>query len=183
MNEIKVYIFSERSYNREQLEQLLRTSLNVETDIRWIGLLGELTIYGSYEDVLPLYALINLVNSDLNITLSMVITPHFDDFFAHIVKDYFAPGVSDMTQRCLQLWSENHLNPRDIPPYLNQVPKEQVDTVKAFIQSGLNASAASRILYIHRNTFHYRMNKFIEETGLDLRQFHVATFVQLLLSI
>lgn len=49
-----------------------------------------------------------------------------------------------------------------------------MQTGLTFILSGLNATLAAKRLYIHRNTFNYRLNKFIEQTSLDIRDFDNA---------
>lgn len=58
-----------------------------------------------------------------------------------------------------------------IPLAYNQ---EILQTVRAFFENGLNASVASKKLYIHRNTLQYRLNKFQEITGISLRDFNGA---------
>jgi DNA-binding PucR family transcriptional regulator len=52
-------------------------------------------------------------------------------------------------------------------------------TAKAFIDAGLNATRAAVKLYVHRNTFNYRLDKFIEQTGLDIRDYHHAFYFKL----
>jgi DNA-binding PucR family transcriptional regulator len=59
------------------------------------------------------------------------------------------------------------------------VPRELLLTATAFIESGLNATRASKKLYIHRNTFNYRLQKFIEWTSLDIRDYHHAFYFRL----
>lgn len=42
-------------------------------------------------------------------------------------------------------------------------------------------SETAKKLYIHRNTLLYRLDKFKNETGLDVRTFHDAVLVKLAL--
>ena len=60
---------------------------------------------------------------------------------------------------------------------------ELLRTVKTYIESGSNATLAAKILYIHRNSLQYRIDKFTEKTGLDIKNFHHAltTYLVLLL--
>jgi len=60
-----------------------------------------------------------------------------------------------------------------------KVSNENLNTAKAFIESGCNAHLTSEALYIHRNTFAYRLNKFIDQTQLDIRDFHFARMFQI----
>lgn len=48
---------------------------------------------------------------------------------------------------------------------------ELLKTLRAFLDSNMNISEASRALYIHRNTLLYRMEKFNKLTGLDASLF------------
>lgn len=59
--------------------------------------------------------------------------------------------------------------------------KELLQTVKVFFQSNLNASLAAKELYLHRNSLQYRLDKFIEKTGIDIRSFEHAALVYFIL--
>lgn len=52
--------------------------------------------------------------------------------------------------------------------------KELLTTVQVFIENNMNASATAKKLYIHRNTLQYRLEKFTEKTGIDLKNFHAV---------
>lgn len=51
---------------------------------------------------------------------------------------------------------------------------EMKKTVEVFFNTNLNISDSSRILYIHRNTLIYRIDKIQKATGLDIRRFEDA---------
>ncbi|WP_170138814.1 PucR family transcriptional regulator [Oceanobacillus chungangensis] len=62
--------------------------------------------------------------------------------------------------------------------------KDLLHTLQTFIQSNLNTSVAAKALHMHRNSLQYRLDKFRERTGIDIRQFDQAIIVYLgLLSI
>lgn len=52
--------------------------------------------------------------------------------------------------------------------------KELLLTVRSFLQQNLNVSETAKQLYIHRNSMQYRLEKFQDKTGLDVRQFEDA---------
>ncbi|MNJ37995.1 Purine catabolism regulatory protein [compost metagenome] len=52
-------------------------------------------------------------------------------------------------------------------------------TLDTFFQLDCNVSETAKRLYIHRNTLLYRLDKFKQETGLDVRSFHDAVEVKL----
>ena len=47
-------------------------------------------------------------------------------------------------------------------------------TIKIFLENNLNASLTAKKLYIHRNTLQYRIDKFVEKTGIQLKDFYGA---------
>ena len=55
-----------------------------------------------------------------------------------------------------------------------------LDTVRVFFRSDLNLTAASRQLFIHRNTLNYRLDKIKKAFGLDLRTFQDAVVFKLI---
>jgi len=60
------------------------------------------------------------------------------------------------------------------------VPRQLMVTAETFVSCGLNASLAAKKLYVHRNTFSYRLNQFIEATNLDIRDYHNAQFFNII---
>ncbi|MVP01231.1 PucR family transcriptional regulator [Paenibacillus lutrae] len=69
--------------------------------------------------------------------------------------------------------------------FLEQVLKdyaldsETQSTLEHFFSLDCNVSETAKKLYIHRNTLLYRLDKFKNETGLDVRTFHDAVLVKL----
>ena len=61
-----------------------------------------------------------------------------------------------------------------------EIPMYLLMTADAFISSGLNGINAAKKLYIHRNTFLYRINQFIELTKLDIRDYYNAQYYSLI---
>ncbi|RUT44553.1 PucR family transcriptional regulator [Paenibacillus anaericanus] len=57
--------------------------------------------------------------------------------------------------------------------------EETRTTLEAFFQLDCNMSETAKRLYVHRNTLIYRMDKFKQETGLDVRTFQDAVLVKL----
>jgi DNA-binding PucR family transcriptional regulator len=59
------------------------------------------------------------------------------------------------------------------------VPRHLMQTASMLMSCDMKATNASKQLYIHRNTFAYRLNQFIELTGLDIRLHDHALFFTL----
>lgn len=56
---------------------------------------------------------------------------------------------------------------------------ELLKTIKIFLQNSSNVSLTAKKLYIHRNTLQYRLDKFTEKTGIQLKDFNSAATVYL----
>ncbi len=56
-------------------------------------------------------------------------------------------------------------------------------TVQTFLDCNQNGSEAARVLYIHRNTMMYRLEKFNRLTGLDCAQFNTGLRIRMAMLI
>lgn len=54
-----------------------------------------------------------------------------------------------------------------------------IDTVSMYLSCSNNAVLAAEYLYLHRNTFNYRMDKFYDETKIDVRDIQLSRLLQL----
>lgn len=59
--------------------------------------------------------------------------------------------------------------------------EETLKMIETFVQCNLNISVTSKVLHMHRNSLQYRLDRFCEKTGIDVRQFHHAITVYLAL--
>jgi sugar diacid utilization regulator len=60
---------------------------------------------------------------------------------------------------------------------------EITQTLESFFELDCNVSETAKRLFIHRNTLLYRLDKFKQETGLDVRSFNQAIHVKLALQL
>ena len=58
--------------------------------------------------------------------------------------------------------------------------QSMMQTVRVYLDCGMNISETSRRLYMHRNTLMYRLNNIRKRTGLDLSTFRDAVTFELL---
>lgn len=57
--------------------------------------------------------------------------------------------------------------------------EETLKSIKVFVECNLNVSLAAKQLYIHRNSLQYRVEKFYDKTGIDVKQLKNALTVYL----
>ena len=73
----------------------------------------------------------------------------------------------------------------DIDTKETEVITENVEEVKEFVEALWdahgNVSKASQKLFLHRNTLQYRIDRFAEQTGLNVKDMNDLTLCHLLL--
>ncbi|MCL2370015.1 MAG: helix-turn-helix domain-containing protein [Firmicutes bacterium] len=60
---------------------------------------------------------------------------------------------------------------------------EMMRTADAFLKNSLNLSETARVLYLHRNTLVYRLDKIEDMTGLNIRYFSDAVIFRMMVTL
>lgn len=123
------------------------------------------------------------LHDELGITLTVVASHTRGKFEEKMLNE----SLSFFPNQCLyltdMLLKELSFGDYSSLPLLSQefkgISQELLLTAGTFLRCGLNALLTAEVLYIHRNTFNYRMNAFIEKTGLDIRDYHNALLLEL----
>jgi DNA-binding PucR family transcriptional regulator len=103
-------------------------------------------------------------------------------------KEYFSFGITNLINQ-LNIFTFERIFPAylgyHLPPEIKQKvmqvlfgvfcdDQELYATIKVFLENNLNASLTAKKLYIHRNTLQYRIDKFIDKSGIQLKDFYGA---------
>ncbi|HSP20969.1 MAG TPA: helix-turn-helix domain-containing protein [Planococcus sp. (in: firmicutes)] len=64
-----------------------------------------------------------------------------------------------------------------------QDDEETLKMIETFVRNNLNISETSKALHMHRNSLQYRLDRFHDNTGIDVRKFHHAMAVYLAILI
>lgn len=132
------------------------------------------TLYDRLETILP------LINIDNDAVISFLCS-HTDNSVVRYAINKHSKRNSGTIKHLsdflldLAIEGDNMFYPL-IKQEFENIPLELIMTAKAFIDSSLIAMDASKKLYVHRNTFSYRLDKFIEATSLDIRDYHFANY-------
>ncbi|MBP3951472.1 PucR family transcriptional regulator [Bacillus suaedae] len=94
-------------------------------------------------------------------------------FFEHEAVPYFLLQSIPTDQRKLFLSRLIDDDLRD--------DKEFLKSIAVYFEHNLNISAAAKTLHMHRNSLQYRIDKYMERTTFDLRQFPQATLMYIAL--
>jgi hypothetical protein len=63
--------------------------------------------------------------------------------------------------------------------FLDQFDEDEIRAMETFLQCNLNVSMAAKKLYMHRNSLQYRIDKWTEQTGIDIKRFKGAVAIYL----
>lgn len=66
---------------------------------------------------------------------------------------------------------------------LNQLDHDDRLTLKKYLQYHRNTILASEAMYVHRNTFNYRLNKAIESSGINIKIQPFSLLLQIYFSL
>ncbi|AGT30966.1 PucR family transcriptional regulator [Geobacillus genomosp. 3] len=63
--------------------------------------------------------------------------------------------------------------------FLDGFDEDEIRAMETFLQCNLNVSMAAKKLYMHRNSLQYRIDKWTEQTGIDIKRFKGAAAIYL----
>ena len=116
---------------------------------------------------------------------AFLIAPKEDGFSAkllHEALEFFPNQVKYLSDIILK---EMSFGDYSSLPFLSalfrDLPEEWIYSVEKYLECGLDALLASDALYIHRNTFNYRLAQFRKRCGIDVREYHGALLFELYL--
>ncbi|MBO1580026.1 CdaR family transcriptional regulator [Bacillus sp. XF8] len=179
---------------REEFQDALQSMFSFTTTTVWETSQNGVLIL---EENIPEYILqtaLDTLETDFFISLSFFIGRHYTQTneIAHLYQwernlfSFLSPYLSKKITHIEQLLSYQlmiSLPKEEREKYTNQLlahisnDKELIDSVKVFFQYNLNVSLAAKQLYLHRNTLQYRIDKFIEKTGINIKTFEGAVAV------
>ncbi|UOQ86634.1 PucR family transcriptional regulator [Gracilibacillus salinarum] len=151
----------------------------------------------SSDDAVSYSEIIEVLTTDFYINIKLFIGPtirdiqYAYDLYQWIKKCYhhtsrYNHGALHYIKAIPYLYSKNiSENEQKLMTYsiLHKVrdDEELLKTVQVFLESNSNTTLAAKKMYMHRNSLQYRVDKFIEKTAIDVKQFEGAIAVYLCL--
>ena len=142
---------------------------------------GMIETEGNIDDILLKNAM--KIHERLGLRIAFLKVHKYSDLTAHLLDQAlgFYPNMLSFMSDILfkEMTFGNFMS----MPLLNRefanVPKEIMETMGAYLRHGLNMIEAAKSLYVHRNTFLFRMHKFLKTTNLDIRDYHDALLLEI----
>ncbi|UOQ92726.1 helix-turn-helix domain-containing protein [Halobacillus shinanisalinarum] len=150
------------------------------------------------QETISFQTIIDVLMSDFYTKIHFYIS----DFAENIGE---APRLFQWAKKCFYISMKHRIGPvitfQDVIPFLYiesmpveeralishgllasvQADRELLQTIRVFLEAGSNVTLAAKRLYMHRNSLQYRVDKFIEKTGVDIKQFQGAVITYLTL--
>lgn len=182
---------------QEAIQGLVPTTMPVLWENEYQGMIVE-EQFDSTDEPISYDHIIDVLMSDFYMKLHLYMTPFYHE------KEDASPAYK-WGFHCFQVMLHHKMKSvttyQDVIPYLyiDTLPhelekpvvksllgdalkdKELLKTIRVFIESNSNATLAAKRLFMHRNSLQYRVDKFMELTSIDVKQFHGALITYLAL--
>jgi hypothetical protein len=179
---IKHYLFAANGpLNRDYFEDALKASHNGLTITYFDESSGD--VVSDEKFFTEVESLLSPIHDDLGITISFLCSHENSMFARKLLKE----AVSYFPNRCLfitdvlmkEMSFGDYSSLPELSSIFHDVPGDLMLTAGTYLRCGLDACLAAQKLFIHRNTFNYRLNQFIDYTHLDIRDYHNALLLEL----
>lgn len=136
-------------------------------DVRDIAKLGT---------ILYSYFVIDLLNIGIGLLVFFIACKQKNlvvDMNFYLIELHTKPASADAREE-----KKDYLSLESMCDYISEVNDyETLLTVKAYIENGNSPSLLAIRLFVHRNTVTYRIDRFMQETNIDLKPFANACFI------
>jgi|GEM_PF-1167943 len=174
MSQSFIYLKSGPDIDLTKIQRLMSNILGKSSyELEYKDGLFRLTLEAGQKGQSLLQSSFVAAGEDLNSSFKGLIVPMFSDRFVpyiNLVENNHIEYLFEVGHHNESVYSDNI-------DLLNDVDIYTLLTVKAYIEAGNSPSLASLRLYVHRNTVTYRIDRFIQQTGMDLKSFPSSVFI------
>ena len=163
---------------KKDIEVLLEERFNHQIEITWVKNVAQIVVFDCDSFVYVLKQAILMMISDYGIEISCFVVPNFNKVFCSYLS-LVHNDVMTAFEIFLQNYNDEKVK-KDMQSLLQDIKKEYLETANVFLSCNMNASQAAKELYLHRNSFNYRMNQFMEKSNMDIRDLDTAIFLKLI---
>jgi len=174
---LSIYLSTDQTHREQDIKSFC---LSYGSDFTWLdGYTAKFTI--SKAHAIQLRVLYEPLRDDLGIMMTMIIG--FDNevlmrLALALASENHCGKIMDIGDVLLLETLKGDLRLiHSLDQLLSKVSKEVLETARMYLLTGGNSVLSASLLYVHRNTFTYRLAKFIDQTGLDLRESNLSSFL------
>ena len=182
-NDVKAYLVASPTFeNLNMINKML--TLICQNNINVSKTFGVFEITGLKQDGLAkLINCIHPLKNDLKVDyISVIVVPEFKEEFIKLI-DVKETNVYYLFDLLVEKIKNNSININVLSSLFKNVPDNILQTVRQYIIMNQSVINTSEAMFTHRNTINYRLNKFIELTGINVRETSSAMTTYLLLTL
>ena len=137
----------------------------------------------SYDDYSSIKLSIMTIKNDLNLShFSLIEVPFYSNNFSLILKNKLS-GSFDLFEILLRDFTLGNKHLDFINSVFKEVPDYVINTVDVYLKCDSSIEKSSKLLFTHRNTVNYRVNKFINLTSINIKNCSNIALCRFMISI
>ena len=137
----------------------------------------------SYDDYSSIKLSIMTIKNDLNLShFSLIEVPFYSNNFSLILKNKLS-GSFDLFEILLRDFSLGNKHLDFINSVFKEVPDYVINTIDVYLKCDSSIEKSSKLLFTHRNTVNYRVNKFINLTSINIKNCSNIALCRFMISI
>lgn len=182
----KLYNFKfENKVDKQEWALVLSHNFTTAFEITWLTD-NHCFIYSEENINQTLSELIPIIENDLACQITVLVSHRenkLNDQALELAVKHNSGTLVNLADVCLLAVKENHTDfISNLENYFDKVDSELLRTMAAYLANSNSGLKTSENLYIHRNTWLYRLHKFYQLTKLDLRDADDVAFFRFWLS-
>lgn len=123
------------------------------------------------------------IQSDLSLKqLTLVEVPYYSEDFLDVLK-INESGFLTLYEILMNLYLKHQLKNNFVLNIFSKIPTILIDTVRTYIDLEESIIYTSEIMFTHRNTINYRINRFTQLTNIDLKNKRNVVLVRFLIFV
>lgn len=182
MSTLNLYLKTKYDVESKYLKMIFDSIITGEYYLNWKGKCGEITLLKSEIQFAKLNECLDAIQTDLQDEISCIIVPYFNKIIEREINKLKRVGLFYFTEVLPLLLKENESLKDELLSFEEEVSEDILNTIKIYLQQNMSVNQTARIMFTHRNTINYRITRFIELSGIDIRETQNGYYVYLLIT-
>ncbi len=170
MNSLILYIKTHQDVPLSHMNLILNNIIKGPFQFSWEGNFGKLVLEQPRTQYVNLKLSFDAICSDLMDDVSFVIVPRHEAKIAEVIQSMSRTGLYNLTEELTRLLLKNPALREELLTFQHEVSEDILETIKIYLELNMSVNLVAKTMYTHRNTINYRISRFIELTGIDIRQ-------------
>jgi hypothetical protein len=182
MHKKMIFFASQSALPWKDIAPILEQTFPTDYALTWVDkTIAYIEIDASFLHYLPTFLVV--LHDTLSFFSSVLITHRCDDISLHAIRNLqqrMIPKVYSLGEFLLdRIQQQDTQFISLVKRYIDHLNRDIRLTARAYLAHHMKVTHASNTLFLHRNTFQYRLQKFMLQTGLNLKDFDDAYFFKL----